>query len=106
MPEIFPQSNCRVFILQKAYNPAQVNANTAGDNGTTLTVDGVLLGDYIIALKPTQTQGLFLKRAYASAESTLTFNFENITGSNIDPGSETYTLIIFRSNGAIDDELP
>lgn len=103
---IYPQSNCRVFLLQKAYNPAQVNANSQAENATTLTITGLLTGDFIIGLKPTITQGLFLKRVHVSAINTATFTFENITGSNIDPGSETYTFIIVRPNGVIDDELP
>lgn len=105
MPEYYPLSNTRVFLLQKAYNPAQVNANTQAANATTLTITGLAVSDYIIALKPTQTQGLFLKMCVATAANTATFTFENITGSNIDPGSETYTFIIFRQYSAIDDEL-
>lgn len=101
----FPLSNCRTFILQKAYNPANVVANTQADNATTLTITGLLLGDVIFARKPTQTQGLFLKDVYVSAADTATFTFENITGSDINPGSETYTFIIFRPDGPIDDEL-
>lgn len=103
--DFIPPSNCRVFILQKAYNPANVAANTQAVNATTLTITGLATGDFILARKPTQTQGLFLKDVSCTAANTASFTFENITGAGIDPGSETYTLFVFRPNGAIDDEL-
>lgn len=105
MSEHFPLSNVRLFILQKAYDPANVVANTQAVNATTLTITGLLTTDFVIGLKPTQTQGLFLKRVHCSAVNTASFTFENITGSDINPGSETYTLLVFRPNGAIDDEM-
>lgn len=105
MSTSFPLSNCRLFIVQKAYDPANVVANTQAANATTLTITGLSTTDFIIALKPTQTQGLFLKMCVATAANTATFTFENITGSDINPGSETYTFLIFRPSAAIDDEL-
>lgn len=105
MSEHYPLSNVRLFVVQKAYDPDSVAANTQAVNAATLTVNGIYTTDFVIGLKPTQTQGLFLKRVHCSAVNTLSFTFENTTGSGIDPGSETYTFLIFRPNAEIDDEL-
>lgn len=102
-----PLSNVeRIIVVQKAYNPGNVAANTTADNGTTLTVTGAAVDDFVIPIKPTNTAGLALLGARVSAADTVTFTFGNLTGAGIDAGSETYTLIFFRRTpGTLPDSI-
>lgn len=101
MPLRIPRTNAAIYLVSKSYDPANVVANTQADNATTITVTGAQPGDFVHVIKPTATQGLFVKQAYVSAADTVTVTFENITGSDINPGSETYLLIFIRPDGAL-----
>lgn len=84
----------RVDAYSVTINPASVAANTSAEQ--TFTVTG-LTTDMVVAVnKPTTTAGLVIGGARVSAADTLAITFGNLTGSPIDPASETYTVIAVR----------
>lgn len=83
-----------ISIVQVTSDPASVAANTTAEQ--TITVPGVLAGDFIDVRKPTLTAGLGIVNARASATNTVSVTFGNFTASPIDAASETYTIRVTR----------
>jgi hypothetical protein len=79
-------------------DPAAVAANTTAEQ--TLTVPGLKLGDIVIVSKPTATAGVGIVNVRVSAADTLATTWVNATGSSVNPGSESYILLVFRPERA------
>lgn len=69
-------------------------ANTSIE--TTVTVDGLKLGDFVAVNKPSLEAGLAVANARVSAANTLAVQVINTTAGAIDEASESYTLLIMR----------
>jgi len=71
------------------------------DDGNTITVttDDIVCeaGDYVLQLiKPTLTAGIIVGAARITGVNTLDVEYTNVTGGSINPGTETYTLIVLK----------
>lgn len=80
--------------FEVVFDPASVPATS--ESVQTITIAGVTIGDIIIINKPTNTAGLDLIGAWASAADTVSVKFRNATGSPIDPPQETYRVMAIR----------
>lgn len=90
----------RIFLVQKAYDPASIAAATSANNATTLNVPGARVGDFVIAFKPTTTAGTVVCDARVSAADTVQVVLGNFTAGALDPGSETWTFLFIRPDVA------
>lgn len=75
-------------------DPASVSANS--ESTETLTCNGVTTSDAVFVNKPTDSAGIIVGQAWVSAANTVSVKFYNVTGSPIDPGSETYLVVAVR----------
>jgi len=80
--------------IDKDLNPSSVSANTTEEQ--TFTVEGARDGDGVIVTKPSHTAGIGIGGARVSATDEIAITFINPTGSNVDPGSETYRIWLIR----------
>lgn len=85
---------CAIAIT---FDPASVAAATTAEQ--TVTVPGVLVGDYVKVTKPTLTAGLGIVNARVSANNTVAITFINATASPIDAPSEVYQFVVMRPEG-------
>jgi len=83
----------QVFI---SYNPTSIDANTSEQQ--TLTLTGLKADDLILRVYKPHTAGLIVNDGQVTADNTLGINFANVTGSPIDPGEETYTVIYIKNS--------
>ena len=90
----FDENLPRIRAYTATLNPASVAANS--ESVETITIAGVTTQDIISVNKPTNTAGLDLVGAWASAADTVSVKFRNATGSPIDPGQETYIVAAIR----------
>lgn len=84
----------KVATYSKVINPAVVNANTTREQ--TFTVTGLSTTDIVCVNKPSHQAGMALVGFRVSAKNTIALTFMNATAGNIDPVSETYTIIAIR----------
>lgn len=83
------------MLLGVTLSPALVALNTSAEQ--TFTVNGLLVGDFVLVQKPTSQAGLGIVGARVSAANTLAITFMNNTGSNIQPtASELYLINVNR----------
>ena len=85
----------KIVVYTPTIDPASVNANTTAEQ--TFTVTGLTTADKVIVNKPTNTAGLGIVNARASAADTLAITFGNFTAAPIDAASEVYSVIAIRS---------
>lgn len=83
-----------VSIVQVTFNPASIGAATTAEQ--TLTVPGVVVGDFVDVSKPTLTAGVGIVNARVTAADTVAVTFINATAGALDPGSEVYTIRVTR----------
>ena len=83
-----------IQTFEAVVNPSSVSATS--ESVQTITIAGVTIKDIIIVNKPTNTAGLDLIGAWASAADTVSVKFRNATGSPIDPAQETYRVMAIR----------
>lgn len=76
------------------FDPASVSANS--ESVQTISIAGVTTEDILVVNKPTNTAGLDLVHAWVSADDTVSVKFRNLTGSPINPGTETYRVLAVR----------
>lgn len=88
-----PVTQIRVYTA--TIDPASVAAATSAEQ--TFTVTGLATTDKVIVSKPTATAGVGIVNARVSAANTLALTFMNATAGAIDPASESYTIMAFRS---------
>lgn len=85
----------KIVVYSQALDVASVAANTTAEQ--TFTVTGLTTGDKVFVNKPSVNAGLGIVNARVSAADTLALTFVNATAAAIDPASETYTIVAFRS---------
>ena len=84
----------RFGVITFTYDPGSIAAATTAEQ--TVTVPGVLPGDYIEVTKPTLTAGVGIVNARVSAANTVAITWVNATAGAIDPPAETYQAWVFR----------
>jgi hypothetical protein len=84
----------RFGVITFVYDPASIAAATTAEQ--TVTVPGVLPGDYIEVTKPTLSAGVGIVNARVSAANTVAITWVNATAAAVDPPSETYQAWVFR----------
>lgn len=84
----------KVQTFNVVIDPTTVSANNTSEQ--TFTVTGLETTDRVVVNKPTHTAGLVIGGARCSATDTLAVTFGNLTGSGIDPPSETYRITSIR----------
>lgn len=84
-----------VRVYSQSLDVASVAANTSAEQ--TFTVTGLATTDVVFVNKPSLSAGLVVGNARVSAADTLALTFGNLTGSPIDPGAETYTVVAIGS---------
>ena len=80
----------KVQTTEVTIDVASVAANTTAEQ--TFTVVGLTTNDIVRVVKPSHNTGLGIVNVRCSAADTLAITFMNVTGSPIDPGSETYLV--------------
>jgi hypothetical protein len=83
-----------IQILFATIAPASIDANTVVRQ--TFTVTNLTTDDAVIVNPPDLTTGLEILNFRVSANNTLQISFWNSTGTPIDPGSQTYTILAVR----------
>jgi hypothetical protein len=82
------------FSVSVAFDAASVAANITANQA--ITVPGILATDDVLMMRPpTLNAGLMVQVASVAAD-TVTVAFGNMTAGALDPGSLTYTFIVFR----------
>ncbi|MCC7122268.1 MAG: hypothetical protein IT493_11990 [Gammaproteobacteria bacterium] len=95
MSATIPRGNVQgMFLVRLAFDVTSVAANTTAER--TMTVPGVRLGDVCFVAKPSLNAGLGICNVRVSANDTLAITYNNNTAGAIDPGSETYDVLIVR----------
>lgn len=82
-------------IIETTLNPAAVAANTTAEE--TFTVATLTTSDRVFVSKPSLTAGVGIVNARVSATDTLAITFVNATGGSVNPPSETYSILVVRS---------
>jgi hypothetical protein len=80
-------------MVTDAYDPGTIN-DAAGAT-TTLTLPGLEIGDYVVASFGANLLGVTVT-PYISARDTVSIRFQNESGSNYTPGSQTLAVMYFR----------
>jgi hypothetical protein len=95
-PSTTPQGNIvGNWLLGISLSPASVAPNTTAEQ--TFTVQGLRVGDFVEANKPTTQAGLAIANARVSAANTLAIAFGNLTAATITPtAAEVYQVGISR----------
>ena len=75
------------------FDPATIGANSSAEK--TVAVTGLNVGDIPILVKPTCTAGIGIGNVRVSAANTLAVTFVNASSSDINPASESYTVLVF-----------
>lgn len=83
-----------ITVLTASVDLGSVAANTSEIE--TATVQGVKVGDAVIAIKPSLEAGIVIGSANVTADNTVALQVINSTGDAVDDGAETYTFIVFR----------
>lgn len=88
-----------IGIAQVTFDPASVATATTAEQ--SMTVPGVRLGDFVFCSKPTATAGFGVVNARVSAADTVSITAVNPTAGAVNPGSETWTVLVVRPSGSI-----
>jgi hypothetical protein len=95
MSTLLPRGNiARIFAISVTFNPASVATITTAEQ--TTTIQGLLVGDFVLWQKPTNTAGVGVVNARVSAANTLALTFVNPTAGAVDAASEVWTFLVFR----------
>lgn len=97
MPTMIPYGNiCAQASVSISLDVASVAANTTAEQTFTLTGARAATDVVLAVNKPSLSAGLGVVNARISADDTLAITFANVTGSPIDPGAESYLVVIGR----------
>lgn len=88
-----------IGLVQVTFDPASIATITTAEQD--MTVSGVQLGDFVFVSKPTVTAGFGVVNARVSAANTITITAVNPTAGSVNPGSETWTVLVVRPSGSI-----
>lgn len=95
MSTAIPRGNlARIHAVAVTFNPASVATITTAEQ--TVTVPGVQVGDFVVAMKPTLTTGVTIGNVRVSAANTVAIQFVNPTAGAVDPASETWQFLVIR----------
>lgn len=83
-----------ITIMQATVDLGSVAANTTELEDATL--NGVKVGDIVIAIKPTLEAGLAIIQCYVDEDDSLKITVGNFTASPIDEASETIDFLVIR----------
>lgn len=83
-----------MFAVAVVFDPAAVATITTAEQ--TVTVTGVAVGDFVMAMKPTLTTGVTIGNVRVSAANTIAIQFVNPTAGSVNPVSETWQFLILR----------
>lgn len=84
----------KIYACSVIFDPAAVNTITTAEQ--TVTVTGVKVGDFVVAMKPTLTAGVTIGNVRVSAADTIAIQFVNPTAGSVNPASETWSFLVFR----------
>jgi len=83
-----------IYLANITIDPASVATITTAEQ--TFTVPGVKVGDAVFVNKPSNTVGVGIANARASAADTIGVTFVNPTAGSVDAASETWTVLYIR----------
>lgn len=78
----------------QTFDPPSLAANASAIY--SVTVNGLAVGDIVLISKPTYTAGWIITGGLVTGSNTLQVQVRNLTGSAIDPPSETYSIVGIR----------
>lgn len=84
-------------VVEVELDVGSISSNSS--QTVAVTVPGVLVGDFVIATKPSLTEGVIVGSALVSDDDTVHFQIVNATAGSVDPGSELYAFLIYRPYG-------
>lgn len=84
----------KMYACAVTFDPAAVATITTAEQ--TVTVVGVKVGDFVIAMKPSITTGVTIGNVRVSAADTIAIQFVNPTAGSVNPASETWQFLVFR----------
>lgn len=86
----------KLFCVEVTYDPANITG-TATTTEQDITVTGVMVGDIVVAVnKPSHNTGVTIGNMRVKAADTISIQWVNPTAGAVNPGSETYSIIIAR----------
>jgi hypothetical protein len=98
MSTLIPLGNvARMFAVSVTFDPASVATVTTAEQ--TTTIQGLQVGDFVLAQKPTNTAGVGVVNCRVSAANTLAITFVNPTAGGVDAASETWRFLVIRPEG-------
>lgn len=86
----------KLKVISVTFNPASVGGGATATQ--SVTVPGVLPGDFVYAIKPTDTPGFAVGGARVTVANTVQLSFLNPTGVAADPGLETWLFLVLRTD--------
>lgn len=85
-----------LYVVQVTYNPANITG-TATTTEQDIPVSGVAVNDICIGVsKPSHSAGVTIGNVRVKAADTISIQWANPTVAAVDPGSETYTIVMVR----------
>ncbi len=94
MPGVFLGNVVLVAAVDVSYDANVTATNTTQES--TVTVPGVLPGDFVMVNKPSHSAGIGIVNARVSAADTVAITFGNFTGAGVNPAAETYLFCVIR----------
>ncbi len=83
-------------IISTSLNPVAIAANTTAEQ--TFSVPTLQTSDFVAVSAPSATAGVGIVNARVSAADTLAVTFVNATAGSINPGAETYLILVVAGN--------
>lgn len=103
-----PRGNINaLFLVGVTYDPANISG-TATTTEQDITVSGVKVGDLAFVSKPSHNTGVTIGNVRVKAADTVSIQWVNPTAGAVNPGSETYSILIVRPEtpGALPTVVP
>jgi hypothetical protein len=88
-----------IGLFQVTFDPASIATITTAEQN--MTAVGVKMGDFVFVSKPTVTAGFGVVNARVSADDTITITAVNPTAGSVNPGSETWAVLVVRASGSL-----
>ena len=94
MSGVFLGNIISITAVSVSYDANVTATNTTQES--TVTVPGVLPGDFVMAQKPSHSTGIGIVNVRSSAKDTVAITYGNFTGSGVNPAAETYLFCVIR----------
>lgn len=88
-----------ISVVSVSWTPSSVSTITAP--AQTVTVPGVLVGDFVYVTPPGQTSGVTIGSAYVSAANTVSVQFVNPTAGSLTPTAGVHKFMVIRPDQSI-----